>query len=75
MGFRAQMGMLHVTQLLSDLVALQKRCGNELWLVSFDVEKCFPSLPWWAVFGVLHAEARHSGSSTIASTTAFAMAK
>ena len=24
-----------------------------MWLASFDVEKCFDSLPWWAVFGVL----------------------
>ena len=57
MGFRAQTGTLHVAQLLSDLIALQKWRGKELWLVSFDVEKCFPSLPWWAVFGVM----QHAG--------------
>ncbi len=41
MGFRTQTGMLHVSQLLGDLIALQKWCGKELWLSSFDVEKCF----------------------------------
>ena len=34
-------------------MVLQQRRGQQLWLASFDVEKCFPSLPWWAVFGVL----------------------
>jgi hypothetical protein len=55
MGFRAQSGTLHVAQLLSDLIVLQRRRGAQLWLASFDVEKCFDSLPWWAVFGVLRA--------------------
>ena len=55
MGFRAQAGPLHLAQLLSDLMVLQQRRGQALWLASFDVEKCFPSLPWWAVFGVLDA--------------------
>ena len=36
-------------------MVLQQRRGQALWLASFDVEKCFPSLPWWAVFGVLDA--------------------
>ena len=53
MGFRAQSGTLHLAQLLSDLIALQNRRQQPLWLVSFDVEKCFPSLPWWGLFGVL----------------------
>jgi len=53
MGFRAQTGPLHLAQLLTDLMVLQQRRGQQLWLASFDVEKCFPSLPWWAVFGVL----------------------
>ena len=53
MGFRAQSGTLHLAQLLSDLIELQRRRKQQLWLVSFDVEKCFPSLPWWAIFGVL----------------------
>ena len=38
---------------------MQRRRGRQLWLASFDVEKCFDSLPWWAVFGVL----RHAGVS------------
>jgi len=45
MGFRAQAGPLHLAQLLSDLMVLQQRRGQALWLASFDVEKCFPSLP------------------------------
>ena len=53
MGFRAQTGPIHLAQLLTDLMVLQQRRGQQLWLASFDVEKCFPSLPWWAVFGVL----------------------
>jgi hypothetical protein len=52
-GFRAQSGTLHVAQMLSDLMALQQRRRRQLWLASFDVEKCFDSLPWWAVFGTL----------------------
>ena len=57
MGFRAQAGALHLAQLLADLIVLQEQRGEALWLSSFDVEKCYDSLPWWAVFGVL----RHSG--------------
>jgi hypothetical protein len=53
MGFRAQSSTIHLAQLLSDLMVLQKRRGEGLWLASFDVDKCFPSLPWWAVFGML----------------------
>ena len=52
-GFRAQAGPIHVAQLLTDVIELQRRRRLPLWLISFDVEKCFPSLPWWAVFGVL----------------------
>ena len=53
MGFRVHASALHVAQLLNDLILLQQRRGEGLWLVSFDVEKCFPSIPWWAVFGTL----------------------
>jgi hypothetical protein len=53
MGFRSGTGTLHVVQLLTDLVLLQKQRRSALWLASFDVEKCYDSLPWWAVFGVL----------------------
>ena len=61
MGFRAQAGTLHLAQLIADLIRLQRGRGQELWLASFDVEKCFDSLPWWAVFGVLrHAGVRES---------------
>ena len=34
MGFRAQTGTLHLAQLLSDLMVLQRRRGQELWLIS-----------------------------------------
>ena len=57
MGFRAGAGVLHVAQLLSDLMALQRRRRQQLWLASFDVQKCFDTLPWWAVFGIM----RHTG--------------
>ena len=53
MGFRAQTGTLFVAQLLADVIAWQKRQGKELWLISFDVEKCYDSIPWWALFGVM----------------------
>lgn len=53
MGFRAQSGTLHVAQLLSDLIMLSHTRGTELWLVSFDIEKCYDSVPWWALFGMM----------------------
>ena len=53
LGFRAGAGTLHVAQLLTDLITLQKQRREALWLASFDVEKCYDTLPWWAVFGVM----------------------
>ena len=53
MGFRAQAGTLHVAQLLSDIITLCRTRGSELWLMSFDIEKCYDSVPWWALFGVM----------------------
>ena len=53
MGFRSQASTTHLAQLLSDSIALQRSRGQPLWLVKFDVAKCFPSLPWWALFGVM----------------------
>ena len=53
MGFRAQSGTLHVAQLLSDLIVLCRSRRSELWLVSFDIEKCYDSVPWWALFGMM----------------------
>ena len=52
LGFRAQSGTTHVVQLLQDVIILQQRRGEELWLASFDIKKCYDSLPWWALFGV-----------------------
>ena len=53
MGFRAQSGAVHVVQLLSDIIALQRRRHAPLWLASFDIEKCYDMLPWWALFRTL----------------------
>ena len=53
LGFRAQAGTRHVTQLLSDLIVLQQRRGADLFLVTFDLEKCFALVPWWGAFGAL----------------------
>jgi len=53
MGFRAQTGTLHVAQLWTDLIALQRRRGEELWLVSVDLWKCYDMIRWWAIFGVM----------------------
>ena len=50
MGFRAGAGTVHLAQLLSDLITHQARRRSQLWLASFDVEKCFDSMPWWTVF-------------------------
>ena len=44
MDFRAQSGTLHLAQLLQDLIWQEHR-GTPLWLLSFDLEKCVPSLP------------------------------
>ena len=53
MGFRRELGTLHLAQLLNDLILLRRRGRQQLWLASFDIQKCFDSLPWWALFGVL----------------------
>ena len=53
LGFRAGAGTVHVAQLLHDIIHMRRRCRLPLWLASFDVEKCYDSIPWWAVFGSL----------------------
>ena len=53
MGFRAQSGAVHLVQLLSDIVELQRKRRRPLWLASFDIEKCYDMLPWWALFRTL----------------------
>ena len=56
MGFRAQCGTVHLVQLLSDIIVQQRRRKSPLWLASFDIEKCYDMLPWWALFRtLLHA--------------------
>ena len=51
MGFRAQSGTLHLAQLLQDLILLQQRRGQELWLVYFDLKNVFRRCR--GLFGVL----------------------
>ena len=53
MGFRAQSSTLHMARLLQGLIWLQTHRGQRLWLLPFDLEKCFPLLPWWCLFEVL----------------------
>ena len=53
MGFRAHTGTHDLVQLLSGLMELQWRRKQQLWRITFNAEKCFPSLPWWGIFGVL----------------------
>jgi hypothetical protein len=53
MGFRAQMGAVHLAQLLSDLIVLRRRDRRPLLLASFDLEKCYDTIPWWAIFNTL----------------------
>ena len=53
LGFRAQAGTMHLAQLLGDVIGYGRRTGRAVWLASFDIAKCYPSLPWWAVFGIL----------------------
>jgi hypothetical protein len=47
-------GTLHVAQLLLDLIHLHKQRWQALWLASFDVERCYHSITWWAIFGLLN---------------------
>ena len=53
MGFRAQSGAVHLVQLLSDIIVMQRRRRAPLWLASFDIKKCYDMLPWWALFRTL----------------------
>ena len=55
MGFRSGYGCTHLEQLVQDVIHVSKRQRTELWLVSFDIAKCYDSLPWWALFGTLEA--------------------
>ena len=41
MGFRQELGTLHLAQLLNDLILLRHRRRQQLWLASFDIQKCF----------------------------------
>ena len=53
MGFRCQSGTRHLVQLLDDLIGWRSKHKMELWLASFDVEKCYDTLPCWALFGMM----------------------
>ena len=54
-GFRAGRGTLHAAQVVADVIHMQRSRRAATWLASFDVAKCFDSLPWWAVFRLLKA--------------------
>ena len=51
MGFREERGCTHLAQLVQDIVDM----SDDLWLVSFDIQKCYDTLPWWALFGTISA--------------------
>ena len=51
MGFRAERGCSHLAQLVQDVVDM----SEDVWLVSFDIQKCYDTLPWWALFGTISA--------------------
>jgi len=53
MGFRAGVGTVSVAQLLSGVLCLRRRSGKDLWLASFDVEKCYDTVLWFKVVGVV----------------------
>ena len=53
MGFRARSGTIHLAQLLEDVVHYQRQNKRQLWMASFDVEKCYDTIPWWAIFGIM----------------------
>ena len=53
MGFRRDLSTLHLAQLLNDVICHRRQQNKEPWLASFDIQKCFDSLPWWALFGIL----------------------
>ena len=67
MGFRAQTGTLHVAQLLTDLIALQRRRGHELWLIGVDFFKCYEMIRWWAIFGTNSVSGGHPGPWSLCS--------
>ena len=53
MGFRASTSTRHLAQFIQDLIALRNKEGGEIWLVKFDVKKCYDSIPWWALWGIM----------------------
>jgi hypothetical protein len=52
-GFRADHSGIHLAQLLQDFIVDASYKGKELWLVSFDIRKCYDSIPWWVLFGAM----------------------
>lgn len=46
-------GTRHAAQVVADLINLQGNNALGLWLASFNVAKCFDSLPRWVVFRLL----------------------
>ena len=50
MGFRSGHGTTHLSQFIQDAMRYQNRQRKHLWLVSFDIAKCYDTIPWWAIF-------------------------
>ena len=53
MGFRSHTGARHLAQFLSDIVASRTSEGKEVWFAKFDIVKCYDSIPWWALWGIM----------------------
>ena len=53
MGFRASSGSRHLAQFLSDVIASRTSEGKEVWVAKFDLWKCYDSVPWWALWGMM----------------------
>ena len=53
MGFRRGCAVVGLPQVLLDVLRRREEEGRHLWLASFDVEKCYDTVPWWAMFGIM----------------------
>ena len=53
MGFRTSLGARHLAQFLSDVVASRIMEGKEVWFARFDIQKCYDTIPWWALWGIM----------------------
>ena len=54
-GFREGHSGSHLSQMVQDLIYAAEDERSELRLCSFDTKKCYDSIPWWMLFGVMGA--------------------